>query len=506
MISNFERGLYMYKKTKFSVFVSMCFITAFIVSQPTHAEPKKKVERGLFYAKKASEAKMEFKFYVEIPSTSCQASRAPSQDTIDEALEAQLVHLFGPMARFGSKGVPKGGETTVILDKVCKDNIWQVAYSYAGTILVEKSATSNNYAVWLPFEPSSIFRVSKSSDGINRCTDGHYQTEGDFWYFWFPDRVGCPIKNRGMDFNLSKYKPGVFHDHGKSLFARIPITELEKKENTKKTYPEYDHLADDNGTVLISVNMGMDNPNESNHDPMSSEGTKDINAYNYEDIYNTLLNDFGFKDEKQWNDLDIFKIVPRLPDLTVPYVKDLVRTYDNPKTNIKKIIVRHFFGPSGINESSEAFHYFYKDAIENASTMIYDGHSGLGGHLDLAAIERMHKFKIRSNPKKYQIYFFNSCTSYRYYNTMYFKPKRTLVDGVGTAKLDIINNGLETAFNAIPQGTSKLVEAIHQFATLKVPTTYQDIADTTDSDNLLAINGDEDESNSEIPGMRPEHR
>lgn len=57
--------------------------------------------------------------------------------------------------------------------------------------------------------------------------------------------------------------------------------------------------------------------------------------------------------------------------------------------------------------------------------MIYNGHSGLGGHLDLKAIADLQGFRIAPNKNRYQIYFFNSCTSYTYDNTTYFNRKRT---------------------------------------------------------------------------------
>src|SRR5690606_8123994 len=60
-------------------------------------------------------------------------------------------------------------------------------------------------------------------DGENRCTDHHYNSYGDFFYFWDVDQEGCPLQGNDTDV--------------------VRVTgQLTKYENTKKTYPEYDRL------------------------------------------------------------------------------------------------------------------------------------------------------------------------------------------------------------------------------------------------------------------------
>jgi hypothetical protein len=35
--------------------------------------------------------------------------------------------------------------------------------------------------------------------GQNKCTDEHYYSEGDLFYFWDPDKAGCPLKGNTTD-------------------------------------------------------------------------------------------------------------------------------------------------------------------------------------------------------------------------------------------------------------------------------------------------------------------
>jgi hypothetical protein len=129
--------------------------------------------------------------------------------------------------------------------------------------------------------------------------------------------------------------------------------------------------------------------------------------------------------------------------------------------------------------------------------MIYDGHSGLGGHLDLEEIAKARNWKkIELNRNKYQIYFFNSCTSYTYYNALFFQKKvrkgRSKVDPKGTKNLDVLANGLSTEFDVMHDTSMRLIRAIHHYARANTWTTYQRLAEDIDSDNLFTVNGDED--------------
>jgi hypothetical protein len=155
-----------------------------------------------------------------------------------------------------------------------------------------------------------------------------------------------------------------------------------------------------------------------------------------------------------------------------------------------------FFGPTGIDEESAAFHYYFKDALENSAVMMYDGHSGLGGHLDLAGIESMRGFRFAPAKNRYQVYFFNSCSSYTYYNDMYFSRKRTQKDEDGTKNLDIMTNGLATYFSTIQDANGALIKAIDTWASSGKWTSYQELAKQIDSDNLFGVNGDEDNPKS----------
>jgi hypothetical protein len=440
-----NEGIYMMKK-------SVCLVTCALLASSAFAKVS---ERKLYVGSNSTEATLEFNGVVEYNTTSAN----PQERTLRNHIEAQLEHIVGPMSEAEYTAVPKGNHTVSnikILKKV--GNSLQVSYKYKGTAVVENGPTGT-YPITMPVNPKTIYQKAMVGEE-NPCTDHHYQSEGDFWYFWSPDRAGCKLV-KGKDYVIVDAK-------------------LTRVANTKLTYPEYQNLPDSKGIINIHVLFGMDEP-EKDRNPLKSA---DTNAYNYRQIRTDFIKK-GYV-AKKWTDAEVAKVAKTL-DGKAPYVETLTKG---------KIAIRFMFAPTGINEESLGFHWFYKDAIENSSIMIYSGHSGLGGHLDLESIEANLGEQIKFNTKKYQIFFFDSCTSYRYYNTQYLDRKITESDPNGTKKLDLFVNGLSTLFSAMPQSIDGLVgsveKAVGMAAEGKAYVSYQSIAKQIDTENLFGIVGDED--------------
>jgi hypothetical protein len=443
-----------------------------ILSACSHPAPNAQLSdrHVAFAAKHATEATLTFSHKVEIILPA-----KPTKAEASEAIESQVQHLFGPMERAEYMAAPKEDHTisNISISRKDKDsNTWEAAYDYEGTIVVEKGPR-NSYDVILPNNPTTIFQTAMRGSH-NPCTDEHYQTEGDFWYFWSPAPTypKCKLKE-GDDYQVV---------HGQ--IERI-------NPESKSTYPEYDRLVQ-SGEIRMDVFFGMDDASNS-HDPAKS---KDIGAQSYRALKKNLKEmDFKFAD---MSDADIRKIAK--PAKSLPHVE--VATKELGDITLR---VQLFFGETAIDENSTAFHYFFRDSLRNASLMIYDGHSGLGGHLDLADIASTEGFKFSLPKDQYQIFFFNSCTSYTYYNTKYFQKKRgkgkSRVDPKGTKNLDIMANGLETSFDLEQNASMAIITAIHDWAEKGKWTSYQKLAKTIDDDNLFSVNGDED--NPTRPGAKP---
>lgn len=425
-----------------------------LMSSSFAATMQRKNEKKLYVGSNSTEAKLTFFGVVEYNST-----KTPSEKTMRNAIESQVEHTIGPMSSAQYTAVPKGDHTITDVKVLAKKGTtFEIGYTYNGTVVLENGPKAT-YDVILAKNPAKIYEASFVGD-VSPCTDEHYQSEGDFWYFWSPYNEGCKLK-KDVDFTVVKAKVTRF-------------------ENTKLSYPEYHNLPDENGNINIHVLFGMDE-NTKGRNPLNSG---DINADNYRQFRDYLL-EKGYT-AKKWTAAEINKIA-KTKDGANPFVETIQKG---------NIIYRFFFGPSAIDEDSLAFHWFYKDALENSSVMIYGGHSGLGGHLDLDSIEQNLGEEIKFNKKKYQILFFDSCTSYKYYNQMYFERKATAKDPNGTKKLDIFTNGLSTYFHVMPDSNKAIAVAFEKALGYAQSgngfVSYQSLAKQIDSDNLFGVNGDED--------------
>jgi len=421
-------------------------------------------ERKLYVGKDSVEALMSYAAEIHI-----EQDRKPSKTLLHEKIEDQVSHLFGPMGVARYYAVPKGDHEIELVGEPEKleEGVWQARYKYSGTVVLKVPSQNElppTYNIILPVNPDTIYEAgtvtTKSGKEKFPCTDEHYDGEGDFWYFWNPKQEGCPLVE-GEDYVklAAKVKP---------------------YKNTRITYPEYARLVNDKGEITVTIFVGMDNPETSDKNPYQS---KDENAPNYISLVE-YLNKKEYVGHR-WTRKEIDAVAPKVGPY--PFVEEFVKSYENATLRI-----RLFFGESGVEERSSAFHHFFKDSLENDSIMIYDGHSGLGGHLDILAIEAQETIALKLPKEKYQMYFFNSCSSYSYYNRSYFARKATDEDPRGTKNLDILTNGLATYFAVMHDTDLELIRAVESWAGGKASVSYQALAKKIDSGNLFGVNGDED--------------
>jgi hypothetical protein len=423
-----------------------------------------------YYGKRSSEARFRFEGRVESSRLASQPG-TPTEDQALELIEDQLQHLFGPWSVTRAKAVPSGRHEIVIRAiRARRNRPTVIDYSYEGVIVLESvpgetGGTTGSFDAILPVDPDTIYSAGLVA-GRNACTDSHYNGESDFWYFWAPapHHEDCPLVE-GRDF---------FTLRGR--FSRIP--------NTRTTYPEYHRLADPKtGVIEVNAFFGMDDPSRHSADP---DRSGDINARSYREL-RSELEGMGYSLER----LDGAEQLKLIRD---PVVFSKGHTLERLIRKTRRGIIRiHlFFGATAIEEESRMFHLLYRRALEQSSVLLYNGHSGLGGHLDLSSIEEVDGIDIDLPRDRYQIYFFNSCSSYTYYNRSYFSRKRSSQDRAGSRNLDILANGLATYFELENETDLALLRAIDAWANTGTWTSYQTLAGTIDSDNLFGVNGDED--------------
>lgn len=344
-------------------------------------------------------------------STTFQAPEDHEEGSDEDLAIMHSSHIFGIFAsptmisRYigrntltGGIGGPRMQMKIRILSSEVVDGIITIKYSNSGKMILNEKAAAKILAkgsleLPLPTNPYEIYD--------EKCTDEHYSAFGDFWYFYDPFRKGCEYLSRSPMATMVSLK--------------ITPAEYKKMDLT----PKLPQLRGDNGNgSLFSIYIISGYYND-------GTDKKDPGYQNFREIRDGFLRQG-------------FEISSKRPKTEMPlniYTKSI--ELDNGK--IIDVEINHLLIETDIGARSKVFAKFFKEAVEAADVIIYGGHSGLGGNLDIPSLEeKAGKFVFNSAKK--QIFFFDSCSSYSYY-LEHFAVEKT------KAKIDIISYGLSSYFH-----------------------------------------------------------
>lgn len=411
-----------------------------------------------YFGVKSTEAILRFNSTIEINvdraiSLDQIKNRTPRGMEVLNAIDYQLSFLIG---HFQSKSFTKafrypgvlGDKKTLTVKSIspAAGGRQLVSYTFYGKVNFQTTAFSFTPDVRvplrLPLNPYTIYAQAVVS-GKSRCSDEHYNSEGDFFYFWDTDQPGCPLR---------RSNPYVLEFEGG----------MTKLENTKSTYPEYDRLYSQE-KLSISVIVGFINGVNPSRLSKKDEGYASFTQLGQK------LSEAGF-------------------NLTAQGREGInhLQTYQKQLTNafgVQQTITLNLILADSETDANGTFTKRFKWALENSQIVAYDGHSGLGGYLDIVRFPRLRL------PNFYQIFFFNGCSSYPYYNSMYFASKSG-----GSKNLEILTAGLPTLTST---SVSNMMAFLSPFISGRV-TSYQTLLRNLERSNeaettyLMGINGDED--------------
>lgn len=379
-------------------------------------------------------------------------SNPAQREKIQELVDLQLRHMYGAFTTHpgfvGNPGIPSGDYKATLQGAKEAEGRGprraMISYSYDDIVVFSsrlfKGGGAARIRFVLPLDPVTIYSKGFPAPNSrkNLCTDEHYNSEGDFWYFWNPCREGCPISGSDLAAVQTDLSP-------------LPVT--------RDTYPEYAKLYGDNGsgnTLQISYLVGVDEGFQSG----------DLGRRTFNDAF-AGLKAAGFK---------VAADAARSKKLAM-------------SAGGKNIVIEmRLLNPDSVKFAEEAVR-----GMKNADIFMYDGHSGLGGYLDpeRLAVDAGGPLNLPRN--KYQIFVFQGCSTYAYYNSAYFALKKSSADPKGSRNLDIITTGIGAAFDV---GAKVDVSFIKSVATGRRPS-WQTIINRVHSAEghnsaLSHVNGDED--------------
>lgn len=303
--------------------------------------------------------------------------------------------LYGLYPDLGGIAAPRLPAKTEFISAIPiqgTQRLFQVHYRYVGVFLVHRKVaqdwlSSGTVTLPMPYKMSSIYNVN--------CTDPHYTTRGDYWYFYDPYREGC-------EYLLSE------------PYHRMVTMKVSAPTEPKREYrPDLGALRGDNGNgsvMKISIIHGF---------AESDRAKADEGRVGFEKL-NRDLRSAGF----------IQEIVQKKFTSPLYIFRKKVGSID--------VEIHHLLADTEIDARSDRFAQFFKESIETADVLMYLGHSGLGANLDIESLEsRAGEFQFQPNKK--QIFYFDSCASYSYYLELFRMQKRR-------SKIDLVTNGLSSYF------------------------------------------------------------
>jgi len=405
-----------------------------------------------WYGSDSRRAKLRFSSYAlyKVPET----YKGPVSRLLDDpeqtgeitaVVERQLQHMYGAFTTHPyfseNPGIPSENQVLKLVsaEKVPNEPYARINYSYENTAVFAKSVFSGGareIRFVLPKDPAAIYSkgFARGGSGKNLCTDEHYNGEDDFWYFWNPYMDGCPIE--------------------RSDLAAI-TAEMRPMNSTRETYPEYGKLY--SGETIKAVYLvGID-----------------------ENFRNGDLGRSTFREALEGLEKAGFRV-----------------TAGEPRRKLLSLRTENFrfsLDLRLVDPASPEFSRLAADAMKNSDIFLYDGHSGLGAYLDPARLAEDTGRELSLPRDRYQIFFFNGCSTFAYYNGAFFKLKRTDTDKRGTGNLDIITTGIGADFAV---GAKADLAFLRALAGGRRPS-WQEImneirAAEGETSSLTHINGDED--------------
>lgn len=297
----------------------------------------------------------------------------------------------------GGLGAPKNEMNIRVLSQKQLDGKVEIKYSSSGTFIVHNKVAdrllkTGHISVPLPFEPLDVFDP--------KCTDPHYQSFDDFWYFYDPFRKGCEYLSAAP--------------YAYNVDIKVKLGTQVKREAT----PRLDLLRGDNGNGALFSIYVIHGYYESPQDP-KDDGRKAFREYN------SFLKGLGLQERS-------------LRENTTWPLSEFRGTLELANGKVIDILIKHALVESSSESRNVYFAKFFKEAVEQGDVVIYAGHSGLGSNLDIATLEyKAGRFTFPKN--KRQIFFFESCSSYAYYlDTFRYEKTR--------ATIDVVTNGLSSYF------------------------------------------------------------
>ncbi len=290
----------------------------------------------------------------------------------------------------------------------------------------------------LPRDTTKLSDFNAKYDG--KCGKDEYGQDV-FWHDWNPSADGCTP------------------DEADIVKTSARVTKDKNVTNGK--YPEYDLVWQDGSFEVVAIFGESD-----------GGASGDAGVAEYESFLTQVKQALpGATSTENQHGTSIVK------DVTIKGTAK-VQGQDRPVT-VTALLVDTLYttGPD--------FDTRYDPISETADMVIYNGHSELSKNTNALAA------KGKVDPKKYQVFFFDSCDTYAYLDTSLTDRRRQINedDPNGTKYLDVVTNVLPSYFSNYANSSMSLFTALVKRDT---PKTYNEILTELPADQVVVVSGEDD--------------
>jgi hypothetical protein len=277
---------------------------------------------------------------------------------------------------------------------------WEITYVARHRILIRNDVATDgsdfNITIEMPHNPVEFY--------VKACTDKEYFQKEYLFYYWNPFDALCKSFLTGPQNSVDTINA---HIH--------PL--VRPQPNSAPDYAALKRQIIQNKSLRIALLFGFD---------ISSVNPGDEGRESYERF------------QRYFENLNF--VIKRQNNRSSPDIE-----YFRPATNNRFAVSVLMSASTSDQNSPITFAKRARLAFEQADIVMYIGHSGLGGNLNLDMITRLSS-NDRNNPtpikfpNAYQIYYLDSCGSFFFYSEEYALARR------GIHNVDIITNGTSSYF------------------------------------------------------------
>jgi hypothetical protein len=446
--------------------ISTCCLFAGCTSQDTPPLARSTLPETAasdYYSPSAEEVVLEFDGVHRAKMTGGHGGETVNLADARWEIDRLMTYLGGPMGSGPVKAGPKyDGRVTVHGADPLGDGWFAIRYSYIGTFTMER-AHGDTYPVMVPRDVTTIYRRSQvpgmTDAGRNPCTNPIFSSDTYFWYFWNPRAQGCPLRE-GEDYDVFQAR-----------VTRIPNL-------VRPRYPDYPRMVNAAGELPVTVVFGVNDDANGIRPP---EGNGDFSAENFLDVERRLVA-AGFSAHR-WSAAEVTGFCPAAAAGTGA-IEDLTR-----QDGGRRVAVRMYLGSTHLGHHAEGFACILNQALKSSALLVYSAHSGLGESVYLQELRKDSGLTLEINQTLYQVFAFNSCSSYGYYNQDFFDQKKSSQDPTGELNLDVITSGTSSDFEKIGKATWMELMPFLEWSRSGKWTSYQAIADSIDRGTLTGVSG-----------------